>query len=191
MLDLVEDVHYSSRFLEPGCGSGNFLVTILDRKLDMVNALPEVRRAQGVERGPEYEFKSLIALASIYGIDIDQMNVDESRARLRGVALRRAEEMRPRLTCSPEYSNVVEQILETNIVLGDLLGDLRKITLCEYSELPGRRIKRRLFRFNELIYPVAEVVGSTPVMLPHIPHSHAELPAVPYRALAAPIGDQK
>ena len=42
MLDLLQDINYASKFLEPGCGSGNFLVEILSRKIEMVSRLPEV-----------------------------------------------------------------------------------------------------------------------------------------------------
>lgn len=184
MLDLARDVNYASRFMEPGCGSGNFLVVILERKLAMVRALPEVRTAKGIARRAEYETKSLIALASIYGIDIDKVNIKEARERLTAVMLREYAALRPKLEPSPEYGGAVAEILETNIVLGDLLGDLKKIKLTEYTELPGHRIKRRLYRFDELIYPVAEVLGSQPVLLPHVPTPYGDLPAVSYRALA-------
>ena len=55
-----------SSFLEPACGNGNFLVEILERKL---------KRCKTVEQG-------LIALQSIYGIDIQADNVEESKQRL-------------------------------------------------------------------------------------------------------------
>lgn len=184
MLDLARDVNYASRFMEPGCGSGNFLVVILERKLAMVRALPEVRAAKGIARRAEYETKSLIALASIYGIDIDTTNIKEARDRMAGVMLRAVASMRPRIDLTPEYPAAVEEILSTNIILGDLLGDLKKIKLTEYTELPGHKIKRRLYRFDELIYPVAEVLGSQPELLPHVPTPYGELPAASYRSLA-------
>lgn len=184
MLDLTRDINYASRFMEPGCGSGNFLVVILERKLALVRALPEVRAAKGIGRQAEYETKSLIALASIYGIDIDTVNITEATERLSAVMLREYAALRPKLAPSPEYAGAVAEILSTNIVLGDLLGDLKKIKLTEYTELAGHKIKRRLYRFDELIYPVAEVLGSQPVLLPHVPTPYGELPAVSYRSLA-------
>ena len=82
MLDLLQDINYASKFLEPGCGSGNFLVEILSRKMDMVSRLPEVITSIKSGRLSEFEFKSIITLASIYGIDIDPMNVQEAKERL-------------------------------------------------------------------------------------------------------------
>lgn len=77
MLDLVADMLPNSddptntdrKFLEPACGSGNFLEEILVRKLRYVTA-------ERYGRGARYEHRILRALASIYGIDIDQSNVD-------------------------------------------------------------------------------------------------------------------
>jgi 23S rRNA G2445 N2-methylase RlmL len=85
MLDLLQDINYASKFLEPGCGSGNFLVEILSRKIEMVSRLPEVFTSLKTGRFSEFEFKLIIALASIYGIDIDPLNISEAKERLLGV----------------------------------------------------------------------------------------------------------
>ena len=67
MLDLVkqETERIDSRFLEPACGTGNFLVEILKRKLAVV----EQRYAKSQI---EYERYAILALSSIYGVDILQ-----------------------------------------------------------------------------------------------------------------------
>jgi hypothetical protein len=64
MLDLLQDINYASKFLEPGCGSVNFLVEILNRKIDMVSRLPEVATSLKSGRLSEFEFKCMVALAS-------------------------------------------------------------------------------------------------------------------------------
>ena len=56
MLDLLQDINYASKFLEPGCGSGNFLVEILSRKIDMVSRLPEAAASLKSGRLSEFEF---------------------------------------------------------------------------------------------------------------------------------------
>jgi type I restriction-modification system DNA methylase subunit len=68
MCDLIPQSEWTieSRFLEPSCGNGNFLVEILDRKLRLCKD----------------EKQGLKALNSIFGIDIMEDNVKESRARL-------------------------------------------------------------------------------------------------------------
>ena len=65
MLDLVkqETARIDSRFLEPACGTGNFLAEILERKLHVVDR--RYRRSQ-----LEYERYALLAVSSIYGIDL-------------------------------------------------------------------------------------------------------------------------
>jgi len=80
MLDLVraETERLDSRFLEPACGSGNFLVRILQRKLAAV----ELKYVQSdFERG----HYALLALMCIYGIELLHDNIAECRANLLGV----------------------------------------------------------------------------------------------------------
>ncbi len=80
MLDLVkqETERIDSRFLEPACGTGNFLVEILKRKL----AIIEQRYSKNQI---EYERYAILALSSIYGVDILQDNVQTCRDRLLGI----------------------------------------------------------------------------------------------------------
>lgn len=79
MLDLLPtdiwDVHPSAAFLEPACGDGNFLVAILDRKLE---AITEAEAAHALPAGVTKDavrFHALEALASIYAVDISGDNV--------------------------------------------------------------------------------------------------------------------
>lgn len=77
MLDLVNDKakEINSTFFEPACGNGNFLIAIFERKLDTIINLYS---------GDSYLFEvySTLAVSSIYGIDIQNDNVEESRRRL-------------------------------------------------------------------------------------------------------------
>lgn len=102
MCDLIpsevwEDI--DSRFLEPACGNGNFLVEIFERKLS---------RCESAEQG-------LQALRSIYGIDIQQDNVEESKQRLFDMFVKQFPKA-PAVTAI-----VAAQILENNIICGDSL----------------------------------------------------------------------
>src|SRR5271155_5214767 len=80
MLDLVkgESERIDSRFLEPACGSGNFLVPVLKRKLNTVHA----RYGQS---DFERRHQSLLALMCIYGIELLDDNVAECRDNLLAV----------------------------------------------------------------------------------------------------------
>ena len=75
MLDLVRDESFrlDSRFLEPACGDGNVLIEILHRKLSLL---------KDIKSQTEWEFKSLIAVGSCYGIDILPDNAEACRTRL-------------------------------------------------------------------------------------------------------------
>ncbi|MBE6287582.1 MAG: restriction endonuclease subunit M [Mediterranea massiliensis] len=77
MLDLVanECLRPDSRFLEPACGDGNFLSAILRRKLS------ELKRKY--KKSPrDYEKQAIVAIGSLYGVDIMNDNVEACRQRL-------------------------------------------------------------------------------------------------------------
>jgi len=80
MLDLVknETERLDSRFLEPACGTGNFLVEVLRRKLVILKQ--KYSRSQ-----PEYEKYGVVVISSLYGIDLLEDNVEECRERLLGI----------------------------------------------------------------------------------------------------------
>jgi hypothetical protein len=136
MLDLVPDMFPSASdpgntdctFLEPACGHGNFLVEILRRKLKHVT--PERYGC-----GERFEHRVLRCLASIYGIDISDDNVRESRERIRSVIRSYVESHLGADGPTAGFSDAVEAILETNIIRGDSLTDVAEIELVEYR--PG------------------------------------------------------
>src|SRR3990167_7657364 len=80
MLDLVkqETERIDSRFLEPACGNGNFLTIILERKLAVVES--RYGKSQ-----LDFERYAVLAVSSIYGIDILEDNVRQCRHRLYGI----------------------------------------------------------------------------------------------------------
>ena len=150
MLDLVkqETERIDSRFLEPACGTGNFLVEVLKRKLAVVQ--DRYKRNQ-----LEYERHAVIAVSSIYGIDLLIDNVDECRKRLLTVfnqyytALYKSR-------CKKACRNSAEFVLERNILRGDALtfkNDKEPIVFSEWTMVSGSLIQRRDFIFSELTPP--------------------------------------
>lgn len=135
MLDLVSDMFPSPdrprdigrTFLEPACGAGNFLVGILDRKLAYV-------KFGGLYRSvATFETAVLRALSSIYGIDIDSENVEQSRQFLKADI---AHHMNLQLNTVPVtggFWSAVDAILSTNIIRADTLKDGQQIRLVEYQ----------------------------------------------------------
>ena len=77
MLDLVknETERIDSRFLEPACGDGNFLAEILRRKLAVV-------KRKYTKSPADYAKNAILAVSSMYGVDILQDNVEACRKRL-------------------------------------------------------------------------------------------------------------
>ena len=150
MLDLVkqETERIDSRFLEPACGTGNFLVEILKRKLAVV----EQRYSKSQI---EYERYAILAISSIYGVDILQDNVQTCRDRLLGIFTHFYQKNYKEL--KSDFLRSAEFILSKNILWGDAL-DLRTpdenavpIVFSEWSAVNGSMIKRRDYTMANLL----------------------------------------
>ncbi len=150
MLDLVkqETERIDSRFLEPACGHGNFLTAILERKLDVVEQ--RYKKSQ-----LEFERYSVLAVGSIYGIDLLEDNVKQARERLLHIFTERYSRVfksEVKADCIRSFSF----ILEKNIVVGDALemtiarGSYVPIVFSEWSLVNGSSVKRRDFAFEHL-----------------------------------------
>lgn len=152
MLDLVkqETERIDSRFLEPACGTGNFLTEILRRKLRVVEA--RYQRSQ-----LEYERYAVLAVSSIYGIDILEDNVLECRTNLFQIV----DTAYTRLygdDAKEAFRETVRYILQRNIVHGDALTlktvgkNPQPIVFSEWSLVNGSMLKRRDFAYHELVF---------------------------------------
>ncbi len=149
MLDLVkqETERIDSRFLEPACGNGNFLIEILRRKLEVVKF--RYKKSQW-----EYEKNALIAVMSIYGVDIMQDNIDECIKRL----LNLFEDYYKSLfkkQIKTEYLEIVKFVLTKNILCGDALtmktNEEQPIVFAEWSFVKGSLVQRRDFSYEQLL----------------------------------------
>lgn len=144
MLDLVkgEAERIDSRFLEPACGSGNFLTHVLRRKLAAV----ELKYGKS-----DFEKRhfALLAMMCIYGIELLPDNIVECRDNL--------------LVIFSEYLGLDETsdlyraasfVLSVNLVHGDALtmkaSDGKPITFAEWGYLGKGKFQRRDFRFDVL-----------------------------------------
>lgn len=117
MLDLVkqETERIDSRFLEPACGNGNFLVEILRRKLEVI-------RRQYQKQLGELELQTTIALSSIYGVDIMKDNVEECCQRLLDIICNWYAEVHPQKKAASEKLKATwSYLLHRNILWGDAL----------------------------------------------------------------------
>ena len=155
MLDLVkqETERIDSRFLEPACGDGNFLAEILRRKLAAVK--DRYRKSPA-----DYEKYAVVAVTSLYGVDILQDNVDACRQRLFDIwDGEYAENCRGE--CQEDCREAVRYILSRNILCGNALtlkrvdaagNDTDKpIVFSEWNMVTGSLIKRRDYRLDALM----------------------------------------
>jgi hypothetical protein len=149
MLDLVahECERIDSRFLEPACGDGNFLAEVLRRKLLTVDK----RHTRNREK---WERDAILAVCSLYGIDLLADNIAACRERLLKVVAD-AHTARWKCPLSDDASRAGAFILSKNILQGDALtlrtpGD-RPIVFPEWSPVNGSLIKRRDFAYDHLL----------------------------------------
>lgn len=144
MLDLVkgESERIDSRFLEPACGSGNFLVTVLNRKLATVEA-----------RYGKSEFEkrnhALLGLMCIYGIELLTDNASECRENILDVFASYLG-----LDEADDHYQAAKCVLVANVVQGDALtmtdADGEAIVFPEWGYLGKGRFQRRDFRYDTL-----------------------------------------
>lgn len=149
MLDLVkqETERIDSRFLEPACGNGNFLVEILRRKLEVVKN--KYKKSQ-----LEFERYAVIAVSSIYGVDLLEDNAQECRERLLNI-FRGTYTSIFKQNIKQECIDTIAFILSKNVLVGDALTLLQNngkpIIFAEWSAVNGSMIKRRDYTLNELL----------------------------------------
>ncbi|MFH1376440.1 MAG: DNA methyltransferase [Candidatus Woesearchaeota archaeon] len=186
MLDLVknETERLDSRFLEPACGTGNFLVEVLNRKLAVLKQ--KYQKSQ-----PEYEKYGVIVISSLYGIDLLEDNVKECRDRLleifekEYIAIFKHE-------INNKYVKVLKFILSKNIICGDALTMKdtkgKPLIFSEWS-MPynDSKIKRKEYSFKDIFSPTLLWSFTTDsdtgerVILPNV---HKDHPIINYMELA-------
>lgn len=203
MCDLVDQEcnRIDSRFLEPACGDGNFLAEILTRKLSRCKEL--------YRKNPyDYERYSVLAVSSIYGVDIMQDNAEECRARLFELWNKEYEAVCKK-NCNNETRKAVIYILSQNILCGNALTLMqvdnkqqdtdKPIIFPEWSLLMGTKLKRRDFRLDVLLKAnskpenqrsllddeISEYLSINPVTGEYMPEPIREYQAVHYKKIAS------
>ena len=155
MCDLVKDEteRIDSRFLEPACGDGNFLAEILSRKLAVV-------KRKYKKSALDYEKNAVLAVSSLYGVDIMQDNVLACRDRLFKIWDQEYKAICKK-DCNDATREAIKFILSKNIICGNALtlkcvdengkDTDTPIIFSEWSLITNMQIKRRDFRFDVLL----------------------------------------
>ena len=155
MCDLVkqETERIDSRFLEPACGDGNFLSEILSRKLAIVR--------KKYRRLPlDYEKNAILALSSIYGVDIMPDNAIACRERLFAIWDKQYKAVCKK-DCNDDTREAARFILSRNIVCGNALtlmcvdengnDTAEPIVFSEWAFITGTQMQRKDYTFDELV----------------------------------------
>ena len=149
MINLVsqEADRIESRFLEPACGTGNFLIEIYKRKLSIVEK--KYKKSQ-----IDFEKYAFLSTSSIYGIDLMEDNIRECKNRLLNEFVQLYEALYKK-KCNKSFIEVIDYILKKNLLVGDALtmmkNDGSPIVFSEWNFVRGSMVKRRDYVFSELI----------------------------------------
>ena len=154
MCDLANECErIDSRFLEPACGNGNFLAEILARKLSVV-------RKKYKKSTVDYEKNSLLAVSSLYGVDIMQDNAEECRQRLYGIWLDEYKKV-CKNNVNEDVCASIKSILKLNIICGNALSlkevdengnDTEKpIIFSEWAFISGASLQKKDYEFADLV----------------------------------------
>lgn len=155
MCDLVanECLRPDSRFLEPACGDGNFLSFILRRKLT------ELRRKY--KKSPrDYEKMAIVAIGSLYGVDIMNDNVMACRERLYAI-WNEEYSAHCKADASDEARNAARFIISRNIINGNALTLMcvdaeghdtqAPIVFSEWTLIDGTQMQRSDYTMADLL----------------------------------------
>lgn len=149
ILNLVknETLNLESRFLEPACGDGNFLVEILSRKISILNSRFKKDKI-------DFERNSIIALSSLYGIDILSDNIEKLNIRLLDIFIKNYQDNFGEI--NPDFLKSIKYILKKNLKFGDALNykipnSDKFIVFSEWSMVDLDFIKRRDFTFKDIM----------------------------------------
>jgi hypothetical protein len=150
MLNLVneETLRIDSRFLEPACGDGNFLIKVLERKISLI-------QKKYLKSQIEFERYSVLALGSLYGVEILPDNLDECKVRLYDYFLEIYNRCFPK-SQNEEFLGSIKFIIDRNILLGDALtmktpDGKHSIIFSEWSFIKGSLLQRSDYTFSDLL----------------------------------------
>lgn len=154
MLDLVkpETERIDSRFLEPACGDGNFLIEILRRKLAVCEERVKAKQYTQLQ----YEQAAVQSVSCVYGIELMADNADACRERLLNYFTEQYLTLF-KSRCKDECTRSVKYLLSKNIVQGDALTYKRVdcpdqwIHLCEWGFIGKGMVNRRDYEFSYLV----------------------------------------
>ena len=151
MINLIDEgkLTIESRFLEPACGNGNFLYEIFEKKLNSVEN--KYKKNQN-----DYERYSILAVSSLYGIDLLKDNILECRRRLLNLYIEKYkvnfnDKINEKCIFTANY------ILDHNIIVGDALTlkiskkTNKSIIFSEWTFVNASMIKRRDYTLANLI----------------------------------------
>lgn len=150
MIDLVsnEAQRIDSRFLEPACGDGNFLIQVLQRKISVVSKIYSKNKL-------DYQRNIFMAVSSLYGIDILEDNVVRCRQRLGNFVVSEHDKKLSGVD-SEKFEASIRYVVEKNILHGDALSLLhptngQQLVFSEWCMTGGSKVKRTEYSMNNIL----------------------------------------
>ena len=105
------------------------------------------------------EFSVLKVLSTIYGVDIAEDNIAECKKRLCGVIF----DYLPKKT-SKDFLLSMNEIIRTNLIVGDMLNGKDKIYFVEYTTPMKNFFIRKLYALTDMEAGVEKVIKTFPMV---------------------------
>lgn len=134
-----------STFLEPSCGDGNFIEAIITRKLKNIVKPKQIRKNQ-----TKLEYQILIAVSSVYGIDICSENIKECKERMEHLVKSFYSNNFNTITPSEDFKRFLHEIIDSNYICGDTLKEADKIIIVKWDRPVDFYFKKIMFRLSDL-----------------------------------------
>ena len=145
MINLIPNTSLNTTFLEPACGNGNFVIEIFKRKMKIAMSVSKDMT--------DFLRNILIAVSSIYAVDIQKDNVDECKQRIYKQILRTLKAHK--ISVNEEFYQAVELILSYNVICGNTLSAVMNngdaMTFSEWNIDKNFNIIRKEQDYNDMI----------------------------------------
>jgi hypothetical protein len=133
------------------------------------------------------EYELIVLVSSIYSVEIDKDNIKTTREKLTESISKYYKKIL-KTKISEDFKQIVNSVISKNIIQGDLLNEIDKIIVYEFSELPDYKFNIRKFIFSELLFPDNEVFEVENKLFGHVPEPIDVIENIIYSNLHEVIG---
>ena len=158
----------------------------MNRKLQNYSKSKKIKNGLLNENVKLIEYELIVLVSSIYSVEIDKDNINHKKKLTESISKYYEKILKTKI--SEEFKQIVNFVITSNIIQGDLINEIDKIIVYEFSELPDYKFNVRKFIFSELLFPDNEVFEVENKLFGHIPEPIDVVENISYYDLHKEIG---